>query len=381
MNQSNRYEIIRHAILTGQSGSGRTAQLSEIVRMYSNTGVPALLTDTKLELFTVHENPDEAGSVPTEYWDPFGQSGIPIRVSVSDMGPLLMAKILDLNAVQEAVLRICYRLEDEHGYLLLDLEDLQSLLSYVSQNREVVPAHSGQVSAGTLAAIQRRILALEDDQMAVFFGEPALEIPDLIRSVSGKGLVNILDVERLHIRSNLYTSLMLWLLSAICEQLRDVETETIQFIFAIDQAEQMFRGGGADFAERVADLLYQAHRKGLAVILVSEDEAKIPAVVKQAISGRILAGGHHEKPVTRERDTELSSDLSNKYKQPLNRHSAKEMLEARMAENQTLLEAEQRKKKGGSGFFNKMAGSAATTLGREISKNLLRGVMDILQRK
>lgn len=394
-------DSIRNSIISGGRRTGKTQRLAKLLMSYSEEAIPVFVTDTKSELheLLVREGRDQ---IYPNYWDVYGERGLPIRTSVSDVGAILMSRILDLNALQEGVLRICYRLEDEHGYLLLDLDDLQSVLSYLADHAGEVPAHYGKISAATLGAISRRVLAVQDEKGDRFFGEPALDVLDLFRSQGSMGNINILDAEILHGKQTLYSAVLLWLLSALIEKMEDSRDGRCRFVFAIDRAEQLFRGSGLILEAEIVPLLRQARRKGIAVILVLDDASVLPGSIQEEFDDW-LEGDKEIKPLNMlysRPEADKRSELYLKYARTVDRYSAKELLEARMLALQAVqaeeerqsatlelereaakvARLEEREQKNRYPMLRKMANSAVTTIGREIGKQFMRGIMDVLKR-
>src|SRR5581483_6363049 len=225
----------RHGLVAGATGTGKTVSLMVMAEGFSRLGVPVFLADVKGDVAglsmpgagtdTVKKRAAETGieaytpeASPVVFWDVFGQAGHPVRTTVSEMGPSLLARILELNDVQAGVLEIAFKLADDRGMLLLDLDDLRALLSFVGESRKEISAAYGLVSATSIAAIQRALLTLEREGGAQMFGEPALELTDLMRTdVSGRGVVSILAADRLILKPRLYSSFLLWLLSELFE--------------------------------------------------------------------------------------------------------------------------------------------------------------------
>lgn len=394
-------DSIRNSIISGGRRTGKTQRLAKLLMSYSEEAIPVFVTDTKSELheLLVREGRDQ---IYPNYWDVYGERGLPIWTSVSDVGAILMSRILDLNALQEGVLRICYRLEDEHGYLLLDLDDLQSVLSYLADHAGEVPAHYGKISAATLGAISRRVLAVQDEKGDRFFGEPALDVLDLFRSQGSMGSINILDAEILHGKQTLYSAVLLWLLSALIEKMEDSRDGRCRFVFAIDRAEQLFRGSGLILEAEIVPLLRQARRKGIAVILVLDDASVLPGSIQEEFDD-CLEGDKEIKPLNMlysRPEADKRSELYLKYARTVDRYSAKELLEARMLALQAVqaeeerqsatlelereaakvARLEEREQKNRYPMLRKMANSAVTTIGREIGKQFMRGIMDVLKR-
>ena len=227
----------RHGLVTGATGTGKTVTLQVLAEGFSAMGVPVFLADVKGDLSGLSQPakphpkiteridkigiPDyAAGPSPVVFWDIFGRQGHPIRATVTEMGPLLLARLLELNDTQQGILHVAFRVADDDGLLLLDLPDLRALLNYLSKHASEFSSRYGNVSRQSVAAIQRRLLVLEDEGAAGFFGEPALELMDLRRTdMTGRGIINVLDSRELINRPRLYATFLLWLLSELFEEL------------------------------------------------------------------------------------------------------------------------------------------------------------------
>ena len=234
----------RHGLVAGATGTGKTVTLQILAEGFSNAGVPVILSDVKGDLSGMARAGDAAGKLhapfmarnetigfdefsyaasPVTFWDIFGQQGHPLRTTVAEMGPLLLARLLELSEAQEGVLNIAFRLADEQGLPLLDLKDLQSLLVWLGENAATIALRYGNISAASIGAIQRRLLVLENQGALHFFGEPALDLADLLRcDAQGRGMVNILAADKLMASPRLYATFLLWLLSELFEELPEL---------------------------------------------------------------------------------------------------------------------------------------------------------------
>src|SRR5262245_6516298 len=230
----------RHGMVAGATGSGKTVSLMVVAEGFSRLGVPVFMADVKGDVAglsmagtpsdKVKQRVAELGidgytneGSPTIFWDLYGKAGHPVRTTVSEMGPTLLGRILELNDTQEGVLEIVFKVADDQGLLLLDLDDLRALLTFVADNRKEVTTHYGLVSTQSIGAIQRGLLAIENEGGHLFFGEPALELPDIMRTdMSGRGVVNILAADQLILKPRLYSTFLLWLLSELFENLPEV---------------------------------------------------------------------------------------------------------------------------------------------------------------
>ncbi len=263
----NKYEYLtlklanRHGLVTGATGTGKTVTLQTMAEGFANAGVPVFAADIKGDLsglagpgvgqdFILKRAKEigieyQADEFTVAFWDLFGEQGHPIRATISEMGPLLLSRLLDLNETQEGVLNILFRYADEQGLLLLDLKDLRALLAELGQNKELVAslqASYGNVTAATVGAIQRQLLVLENQNADQFFAEPALELMDFIRTDrDGRGVINILAADKLMQRPKLYATFLLWMLSELFEALPEVgDLDKPKLVFFFDEAHLLF---------------------------------------------------------------------------------------------------------------------------------------------
>jgi len=296
----------RHGVITGATGTGKTVTLQVLAEGFSAIGVPVFLADVKgdltglsqpisphpkiderLEIISI---PDYAPSAwPMVYWDLFGEKGHPIRTTISEMGPLLLANLLELNDTQEGILNIAFRVADEEGLLLLDLEDLQALLRFVAENRKELSIEYGNVSSASVAAIQRRLLVLEDQGAEEFFGEPALELADLLRvDLNGRGVINALASDKLIQNPRLYSTFLLWLLSELFEELPEVgDPEKPRLVFFFDEAHLLFDHAPRALLEKVEQVVRLIRSKGVGVFFVTQNPMDIPDDVLGQLGNRI----------------------------------------------------------------------------------------------
>lgn len=295
----------RHGLVAGATGTGKTVTLQVLAQGLSDAGVPVFAADVKGDLCGVAQpgtpnpkfeeraklmgltlNPQAA---PTVFWDLFGQQGHPIRATVSEMGPLLISRMLDLNDVQEGVLTVVFRAADDEGLLLLDLKDLQAALSFASENAKELGAKYGNVSPATVATIQRKLLVLEDQGAAGFFGEPALQLSDIMRTDgSGRGFVNILAADKLIASPRLYATFLLWLMSELFEELPEVgDPDKPRLAFFFDEAHLLFRDAPKPLLEKVEQVVRLIRSKGVGVYFVTQNPADIPETVLGQLGNRI----------------------------------------------------------------------------------------------
>ncbi|WP_409019566.1 helicase HerA-like domain-containing protein [Brevundimonas vesicularis] len=294
----------RHGVVAGATGTGKTVTLQIMAQGFSDAGVAVFCADVKGDLSGISQAggtekfAERAGKMglelhgraaPTVFWDLYGEKGHPVRATVSDIGPVLMARMLDLNEVQEGVLTIAFHVADKEGLLLLDLADLRSLLTYVSENARTIGAEVGNVSPQSVAAIQRALLQLENEGGRAFFGEPALRLEDMIRTgLDGRGQINVLAAEKLMNSPRLYAAFLLWLLSELFEQLPEIgDPEKPRLVFFFDEAHLLFRDAPKALLEKVEQVVRLIRSKGVGVYFVTQNPADIPDSVLAQLGNRV----------------------------------------------------------------------------------------------
>ncbi|MGE5565586.1 MAG: helicase HerA-like C-terminal domain-containing protein [Parcubacteria group bacterium] len=295
----------RHGIVAGATGTGKTVTLQVMAQAFSDAGVPVFAADVKGDLSGISQpgTPNEKmlaraqgmglelhpDAPPVIFWDLFGQKGTPIRTTVSEMGPLLMSRLLELNDVQEGVLTVAFHVADSEGLLLLDVKDLRAALTYVSDNAKEIGATYGNVSPTTVATIQRKLLMLETQGAMGFFGEPALQLSDLMRTDgSGRGYVNILAAEQLIANPRAYSTFLLWLLSELFEELPEVgDPEKPRLVFFFDEAHLLFRDAPKPLMDKVEQVVRLIRSKGVGVYFVTQNPADVPDAVLAQLGARV----------------------------------------------------------------------------------------------
>ncbi|WP_292134422.1 helicase HerA-like domain-containing protein [Brevundimonas sp.] len=295
----------RHGVVAGATGTGKTVTLQIMAQGFSDAGVPVFCADVKGDLSGVSQagSPNEKltaraadmgltltpRAAPTVFWDLYGEKGHPIRTTISEIGPVLMARMLNLNDVQEGVLTVAFHVADKEGLLLLDLEDLRSLLAYVGENADRIGREVGNVASASVAAIQRALLQLEQQGGAAFFGEPALRLEDMMRTgLDGRGQVNVLDSTRLMNSPRLYAAFLLWLLSELFEQLPEVgDPDKPRLVFFFDEAHLLFNDAPRALLEKVEQVVRLIRSKGVGVYFVTQNPADIPDSVLAQLGNRI----------------------------------------------------------------------------------------------
>ena len=295
----------RHGVVAGATGTGKTVTLQIMAQGFSDAGVPVFCADVKGDLSGISQagSPNEKltaraadmgltltpRAAPTVFWDLYGQKGHPIRTTVSEIGPVLLARMLDLNDVQEGVLTVAFHVADKEGLLLLDLDDLRSLLAYVGENADRIGREVGNVAPASVAAIQRSLLQLEQQGGAAFFGEPALRLEDMMRTgLDGRGQVNVLDSTRLMNSPRLYAAFLLWLLSELFEQLPEVgDPDKPRLVFFFDEAHLLFNDAPKALLEKVEQVVRLIRSKGVGVYFVTQNPADLPDSVLAQLGNRV----------------------------------------------------------------------------------------------
>jgi DNA helicase HerA-like ATPase len=296
----------RHGLITGATGTGKTVSLQILAEGFSKHGVPVFCADVKGDLSGIaasgiskdflEERAKEIGfqdyeydAFPTVFWDLFGEQGHPIRTTVSEMGPLLLSRLMDLNDTQEGVLNIAFRLADDEGLLLLDLKDLRALLVHVAERAQELSAEYGNVSTASIGAIQRSLLMLDEQGGEYFFGEPALDIKDLMRTNrKGEGYINVLAADNLMQSPRLYATFLLWLLAELFEELPEVgDPEKPELVFFFDEAHLLFDEAPKALIEKVEQVVRLIRSKGVGVYFVTQNPLDVPDTVSSQLGNRI----------------------------------------------------------------------------------------------
>jgi len=297
----------RHGLITGATGTGKTVTLQIMAEGFSRAGVPVFCADVKGDLSGIAVAGTEKDflearaetigfkdeytyeATPTIFWDLFGEKGHPIRTTISEMGPLLLSRLMDLNETQEGVLNIAFRIADEEGLMLLDLKDLRAMLLNLDERKDEISAKYGNVSTASIGAIQRRLLVLEDQGGANFFGEPALKIADFMRThTDGRGIVSVLAADKLMNNPRLYATFLLWLLSELFEELPEVgNPDKPRVVFFFDEAHLLFDEAPKALLERVEQVCRLIRSKGVGVYFVTQNPLDVPDEVLSQIGNRV----------------------------------------------------------------------------------------------
>jgi DNA helicase HerA-like ATPase len=295
----------RHGVVAGATGTGKTVTLQVMAQAFSDAGVPVFAADVKGDLsgIAMAGAPNEkmlarAASMdlaltpaapPTVFWDLFGQKGHPIRTTISEMGPVLLSRLLELNDVQEGVLTVVFHVADKDGLLLLDLKDLQAALKYVADNADQIGTQYGNVAPATVGAIQRKLLTLQSQGAENFFGEPALKLADIMRTdTAGRGYVNLLAADKLIQSPKLYSTFLLWLLSELFEELPEVgDPDKPRLVFFFDEAHLLFNDAPKPLIEKVEQVVRLIRSKGVGIYFVTQNPADIPDAVLGQLGARV----------------------------------------------------------------------------------------------
>jgi DNA helicase HerA-like ATPase len=296
----------RHGLVAGATGTGKTVTLQTLAETFSSIGVPVIMADVKGDLSGIAkpagDNPKVAARIqelnlqgyvpqgfPVCFWDIFGEQGHPLRTTISEMGPLLLSRLLNLNEVQSGVLNLVFKIADDSDLLLLDLKDLRKILEFVGEHRDEYTNEYGNVSSASIGSIQRGLLTLEEQGADKFFGEPALDIMDFIQTDSkGKGVMNILAADKLMLSPGLYSTFLLWLLSELFEQLPEAgDLDKPKLVFFFDEAHLLFNEAPRVLLEKIEQVVRLVRSKGVGVYFVTQNPIDIPDTVLGQLGNRV----------------------------------------------------------------------------------------------
>jgi DNA helicase HerA-like ATPase len=296
----------RHGLITGATGTGKTVTLQTMAENFSKVGVPVFMADVKGDLTGVSQpgtvgeklaavlkergiTPTEPHACPVTLWDVFGEQGHPVRATVSDMGPLLLGRMLNVNETQAGVLQLVFKIADDNGMLLLDLKDLRAMLQYAGDNAKEFTTAYGNISAASVGAIQRGLMQIEAQGGDKFFGEPMLNIADFLQTnASGQGVVNILAADKLLNSPRLYATFLLWMLSELFEQLPEIgDPEKPKLVFFFDEAHLLFNEAPKVLVERIELVVRLVRSKGVGVYFVTQNPLDIPDSVLAQLGNRV----------------------------------------------------------------------------------------------
>ncbi|HEY6754078.1 MAG TPA: helicase HerA-like domain-containing protein [Pseudolabrys sp.] len=309
--KSTKYEVLdlhfanRHGLVAGATGTGKTVSLQVLAEGLSEAGVSVFAADIKGDLSGIAATGEmkdalvarakgmglnyEPDQYPVIFWDVFGEQGHPIRATISEMGPLLLSRLLQLNDTQEGVLNIAFRVADEQGLALLDLKDLRAILGFVAEHAAELQREYGNVSSATVGTVQRQLLVLENQGAKSFFGEPALDLADFLRTDrDGRGFVNVLAADKLIENPRLYATFLLWLLSELFEKLPEIgDPEKPKLVFFFDEAHLLFNDAPKPLLEKIEQVVRLVRSKGVGVYLVTQNPLDVPETVLAQLSNRV----------------------------------------------------------------------------------------------
>jgi DNA helicase HerA-like ATPase len=295
----------RHGLITGATGTGKTITLQTLAESFSRIGVPVFMADVKGDLTGISQagrigeklarvlaergiEPPAPVACPTTLWDVFGEQGHPVRATISDMGPLLLGRMLGLNETQSGVLNLVFKIADDHGMLLLDLKDLRTMLQHVGDNARAFTTEYGNISAASVGAIQRGLLQIEQQGGDRFFGEPMLDIGDFMQTVDGRGVINVLAADKLLNAPRLYGTFLLWMLSELFESLPEVgDLDKPKLVFFFDEAHLLFNEAPKVLVERIELVVRLVRSKGVGVYFVTQNPLDIPDSVLGQLGNRV----------------------------------------------------------------------------------------------
>ena len=306
----------RHGLIAGATGTGKTVTLKVMAESFSAMGVPVFVSDVKgdlagcalsgkesddmkerIERFGLTETDFSFRGYPVNFWDIYGKRGIQLRTTISEMGPLLLSRILSLNDTQSDILKVVFRIADEEGLLLIDTKDLKSMLNYVSENNKVYEPEYGKMSSVSIAAIIRSVVSLEASGGDVFFGEPAIGIFDLFSQTDGKGVINILDCTSLINDGVLYSTFLLYLMSELFETLPEVgDLDRPKMVFFFDEAHLLFNGASKAFLEKIEQVVKLIRSKGVGIYFITQNPKDIPGGVLAQLGNKVQHALHAYTP-------------------------------------------------------------------------------------
>src|SRR5512143_969402 len=296
----------RHGLIAGATGTGKTVTLQVLAEQFSRIGVPVFLADVKGDLAGISQpgsaTPRIAERIrqmalgdfafsgsPVTFWDVFGEHGHPVRATISEMGPLLLGRLLGLNETQEGVLAVVFKIADDNGWLLLDLKDLRAMLDHAGQNAGMYRTNYGNISPASIGAIQRGLLALEGQGGDRFFAEPALDLDDFLQTdSSGNGMVNILAADKLLLSPKVYSTFLLWLLSELFERLPEVgDREKPKLVFFFDEAHLLFTDAPKSLLDKIEQVVRLIRSKAVGVFFVTQNPIDVPETVLGQLGNRV----------------------------------------------------------------------------------------------
>ena len=310
----------RHGMIAGATGTGKTVTLKVLAEAFSDCGVPVFLADVKgdlaamcqpgtetddmaqrLDSFGLRQEGFTFQSYPTTYWDVYGEKGLPLRTTISEMGPLLLSRILGLNQTQEDVLTVVFKIADEEGLLLLDIKDLNSMLQYISANSKEYSVRYGNIAKQSIGAIQRSLLALGEQGAENFFGEPALSISDWLSvDAAGRGVINVLDCQKLILNPTMYSTFLLWMLSELYELLPEAgDLPRPKLVFFFDEAHMLFDTASRNLLQKIEQVVKLIRSKGVGIFFITQNPSDIPDDILGQLGNKVQHALHAYTPKER----------------------------------------------------------------------------------
>ncbi|MCR5298403.1 MAG: DUF853 domain-containing protein [Paludibacteraceae bacterium] len=297
--------VNRHGLIAGATGTGKTVTLQVLAESFCQAGIPCFMADMKGDLSGISQPGQSSAFIekrqaefgltdpvfqacPVRFFDVFGEQGHPMRSTISNMGPQLLSRLLNLNETQSGILNIVFRIADDKGLLLIDLKDLRSMLDYVSRNASSFSSQYGNITTPSIGAIQRALLALENQGANLFFGEPSFDIHDLLKTQNGKGIMNVLAADRLMLQPQLYSTFLLWLLSELYSQLPEVgDRDLPKLVFFFDEAHMLFDNTSKAMVDKVEQVIRLIRSKGVGIYFVTQNPTDIPESILGQLGNRI----------------------------------------------------------------------------------------------
>lgn len=297
--------LMRHGLITGATGTGKTVTLKVLAENLSEQGIQVFLADVKGDLSSLAEPLEQTPAIqerlaelgisnfsprsyPVTLWDVYGEKGIPVRVSISELGPMLLSRLLGLNETQSGIIDIAFRVADERGLLLLDLDDLKSMLGFLQENAGEFRTRYGNIAPASVGAILRSILSLEQQDGALLIGEPAMQIEDLLARPSEEGMIHILQSQQLYLKPALYSTLLLWLLSELYEQLPEVgNVDQPKIVFFFDEAHLLFDSANKALVDKIEMIIRLIRSKGVGIFFITQSPLDIPASILGQLGNKI----------------------------------------------------------------------------------------------
>lgn len=337
----------RHGLIAGATGSGKTVSLKVIAESLSDLGIPLVIPDVKNDLVSLAKKGEIDENIssrlekleisdfapkafPVEVWDLFDQTGIPIRSSISEMGPLFLSQILSLSEAQEAILNLAFRVADEEGLLLIDIKDLRQILFYINEKRKDFSARFGNISPQSVGAIQRRLLVLEEEGGDMFFGESALDVRDLLKTDDdGRGVINIINAKELINKPLLYSTFLFWILTKLNQILPEVSDQDLpKLVFFFDEAHLLFKNSNKTTIELIERLVKTVRSKGISIFFVSQDPSDIPDSILNQLGNKI----QHSMRAYSPKEEKNIKALAQTYRQDKDMDLVEEILNLKVGE-------------------------------------------------